>query len=302
MDLNVIDLFSGIGGFSLGLQKADPRFKTVAFCEIDTFCQKVLQKNFPEVKIYDDIKKTNFTETADIVVGGFPCQSISIAGKQKGKDDDRWLFPEMLRIIKQTKPRWIIAENVQNLINIADGEILRGIYNDLETENYEVQTFRISAASQGAWHRRERVWIVANSNSKMRRRGGTIGSSRDEQVWKFPVTQEKSECETQDFRSKTIGCDVVPRKKENVWNTESTRRESSINGSRENEFRRTNTWEIQCQEEWWKIESKLRGVPHGISTELDKDRSNRIKALGNAIVPQIITEIGKAIIEVEENG
>tara|TARA_R100000781_G_scaffold9377_4_gene8154 strand:- start:401 stop:1156 length:756 start_codon:yes stop_codon:yes gene_type:complete len=251
MDLNVIDLFSGIGGFSLGLQKADPRFKTVAFCEIDPFCKKVLQKNFPEVKIYDDIKKTNFTETADIVVGGFPCQSISIAGKKKGKDDGRWLFPEMFRIIKQTKPRWIIAENVQNLINIADGEILRGIYNDLETENYEVQTFRISAASQGAWHRRERVWIVANSD---------------------------------------------------VWNTESTRRESSINGSRENEFRRTNTWEIQCQEEWWKIESKLFGVPHGISTELDKDRSNRIKALGNAIVPQIITEIGKAIIEVEENG
>ena len=296
MDLNVIDLFSGIGGFSLGLQKADPRFKTVAFCEIDPFCKKVLQKNFPEVKIYDDIKKTNFTETADIVVGGFPCQSISIAGKQKGKDDDRWLFPEMFRVIKQTKPRWIIAENVQNLINIADGEILRGIYNDLETENYEVQTFRISAASQGAWHRRERVWIVANSK-EMRFRGGSSQKCGNKQ-WEFQQKEQKGSSlwgETE-RRITSFG------EKENVWNTESTRRESSINGSRENEFRRTNTWEIQCQKEWWKIESKLRGVPHGISTELDKDRSNRIKALGNAIVPQIITEIGKAIIEVEENG
>tara|TARA_R100000458_G_C8253961_1_gene230370 strand:+ start:217 stop:1278 length:1062 start_codon:yes stop_codon:yes gene_type:complete len=349
-ELHVIDLFSGIGGCSLGLHQADPRFKTIAFCEIDPFCQKVLKKNFPEVKIYGDIKKTTFTEPAFLVCGGFPCQSISIAGKQKGKDDDRWLFPEMLRVIKQVKPKWIIAENVQNLLNIADGKILQGIYNDLEALDYEIQTFRISAASQGAWHKRERVWIVgclsnsdsngktkrgecssdektsasrqhnegrgdgnggegcfsgtwqsysnevSDSNSRLRGRRRTIGESGIDQEREFSTTQEKSECQTQNLWSKTIGCDALSGETENVTNTDNTGCEKQWQSESIEEKNQTTKFSS-----WWQTIAKIRGVPNGIQYELDKNRAKRIKALGNAIVPQIITELGKAIIKAEFN-
>ncbi len=168
MELSVLDLFSGIGGFSLGLESTG-KFKTIGFCEKDKFCQKVLQKHWQDTPIYEDIKKLDGTKIkADVITGGFPCQSISIAGKQKGKNDDRFLFPEMLRVIKETQARWVIGENVQNLLNISNGEILQGIHNDLESIGYEVQTFSISASSQGAWHKRSRVWIVAaNSNTRL---------------------------------------------------------------------------------------------------------------------------------------
>ena len=242
--MNVLDLFSGIGGFSLGLE-ATGKFKTIGFCEQDKFCQKVLRKHWNDVPIYEDIKKLDGTKIkADVITGGFPCQSISIAGKQKGKDDDRFLFPEMLRVIKEVKPRWIIGENVQNLINIADGQILQGIHNDLEAENFEVQTFCISAASVGAWHKRARVWIVAaNTNSRL--------SFRENE-------------EVQARRDAT--CSICKSRKQT----------------------------------WWETQSELCGVPNGIQYELYPDRANRIKALGNAIVPQIATEIGKAIIKAEE--
>ena len=115
MELNVLDLFSGIGGFSVGLE-ATGKFKTIGFCEQDKFCQKVLRKHWSDVPIYEDIKKLDAKKiTADIITSGFPCQPISIAGKQKGKDDDRFLVPEMLRVVKEVKPRWFIAENVSSL-------------------------------------------------------------------------------------------------------------------------------------------------------------------------------------------
>ena len=189
MQLNVLDLFSGIGGFSVGLE-ATGKFKTIGFCEQDKFCQKVLRKHWSDVPIYEDIKKLDARKIkADVVVGGFPCQSFSIAGKQKGKEDERYLWDEMFRVIKEVQPRWIIGENVQNLINIADGQILQGIHNDLESENYEVQTFNISASSQGAWHKRSRVWIVAaNTNSglsigenqKIQTRGNTFDNGNSD--------------------------------------------------------------------------------------------------------------------------
>ena len=250
--VNVLDLFSGIGGFSLGLESTG-FFKTVGFCEQDKFCQKVLRKHWKDVPIYEDIKTLDARKIqADVVVGGFPCQSFSIAGKQKGKDDERYLWDEMFRVIKEAKPRWIIGENVQNLTNISNGQILQGIHNDLESQGYEVQTFNISASSQGAWHKRARIWIVAANTKK------------------------------------------------NVWNSESTGLQSSFNRQRKREFWRTSTPREQCQRTWWQIESELCGVPDGVSATMDKGRANRIKALGNSIVPQIIKEIGLAIYETEK--
>jgi len=296
VQLNIVDLFSGIGGFSLGLHNADKRFKTIAFAENDPFCQKVLKKNFGNTKIFNDIREVSIDQPVFLVCGGFPCQGFSVAGRQRGTDDDRYLWGEMFDIIKQTKPRWVIAENVRGIVTTQDGLAFNIVHSDLESEGYEVQAFNIPAIGKGAWHRRERIWFIANSNaglgsrttdeiqtgwntaangskitsnsnSRLRGRWGTIGSSGDQQDRELPVTQEKSECETQDFRSKTLGCDVVPGETEN----------------------------------WWQTQSKLCGVPNGISYELDKDRARRIKALGNAIVPQIIETIGKAIIKSEED-
>ena len=271
MELNVLDLFSGIGGFSVGLE-ATGKFKTIGFCEQDKFCQKVLRKHWNDVPIYEDIKKLDARKIkADVVVGGFPCQSISIAGKQKGKDDDRFLFPEMLRVIKEVQPKWIIGENVQNLINISDGQILQGIHNDLEACGFEVQTFNISASSQGAWHKRSRVWIVAaNTNSRL-----SIGEN------------EKIQTRGITFNN---GSSADVSDSNNIRTQIQTQREhTSIKMLR-----------ITSKESWWQIKSKLCGVPDGVQYELYPDRANRIKALGNSIVPQIVNEIGKAIIAAEK--
>jgi len=333
MELNVLDLFSGIGGFSVGLE-ATGKFKTIGFCEQDKFCQKVLRKHWSDVPIYEDIKKLDARKIkADVVVGGFPCQSISIAGKQKGKDDDRYLFPEMLRVIKEVQPRWIIGENVQNLINISDGQILQDIHNSLEAENYEVQTFNITASSQGAWHKRSRVWIVAaNTNPRLsigenekiftrgntfdngsssnvpntisslrRRRGAELKSGENEIREFYSKEEEQSE---QYIRSKAIGHNVILGERENFTNSNSKGsqgyRLQSNNLQKSNQSKINTDSNFTEQQTWWQTQSSLCGVPDGIQYGLDKDRSHRIKALGNSIVPQIVTEIGKAIIKAEE--
>ena len=269
MELSVLDLFSGIGGFSLGLESTG-KFKTIGFCEKDKFCQKVLQKHWPDTPIYEDIKKLDGTKIkADVITGGFPCQSISIAGKQKGKNDDRFLFPEMLRVIKETQARWIIGENVQNLLNISNGEILQGIHNDLEAIGYEVQTFSISASSQGAWHKRQRIWIIANTNTRLSFR-------------------ENKEIQTRGI--------TFNNGSTNVANSNNIRTQVQTKG-KHTSFKMFGS---QSKKSWWKTFSEFYRIPDGLQYGLDKDRTNRIKALGNAIVPQIATEIGKAIIKAEE--
>ena len=161
--LKVLDLFSGIGGFSLGLHSTGI-FDTIKFVEFDEFCQKVLKKNYPNVPIEGDIKNVKGREfEADIIVGGFPCQPFSVAGKQKGRDDNRYLWPEMFRLIKEIKPEFVIGENVQGLVNLQNGMVLRQVQDDLEGEGFEVQCFLIPASGIGAWHQRFRVWIVGHS-------------------------------------------------------------------------------------------------------------------------------------------
>ena len=169
MRLKLLDLFSGLGGFSLGLEKTG-HFKTIAFCDNDKYCKLVLQKHWKEVKIYDDVKEitkerleADGVELPEIITGGFPCQPFSVAGKQKGTSDDRYLWPEMFRIIQELKPRWVIGENVKGITNIQDGMVFETVCTDLEGEGYEVRAFNIPAAGVGAPHRRERIWIVAHA-------------------------------------------------------------------------------------------------------------------------------------------
>ena len=174
--MNHLDLFSGIGGFSLALEKVG--FKTVGFCEVDPYCRLLLQKHWKGVTIHNDIKKLeakDIREPIDILTGGFPCQPYSVAGKQKGTDDNRYLWPDMFRVIKEIKPTFVIAENVRGIINIQDGMVFETVCSDLESESFEIQTFIIPAAGVGAPHKRERVWIVGYSKhngsltSKIRR-------------------------------------------------------------------------------------------------------------------------------------
>ena len=163
----ILDLFSGLGGFSLGLERTGC-FKTIAFCDNDKFSKLILDKHWKGVKVYNDVReitKERFIadgiQFPDIITGGFPCQPFSVAGKQKGTSDDRHLWPEMFRIIKAFKPRYVIGENVRGIINIQDGVVFETVCTDLESEEYEVQPFIIPAAGIGAPHRRERVWIIA---------------------------------------------------------------------------------------------------------------------------------------------
>jgi len=163
----VLDLFSGLGGFSLGLERTG-HFETVAFCDNDKFSKAILDKHWKGIKVYDDVReitkekfKEDGIEFPDIITGGFPCQPFSVAGKQKGTSDDRHLWPEMFRIIKTFKPRFVIGENVRGIVNIQDGVVFETVCTDLESEGYEVQPFNIPAAGVGAPHRRERIWFIA---------------------------------------------------------------------------------------------------------------------------------------------
>jgi len=165
--LKVLDLFSGLGGFSLGLERTG-HFKTVAFCDNNKYSKLVIDKHWKGIKIYDDIKeitKEKFTtdgiEAPDIITGGVPCQPFSVAGKQKGTSDDRYLWPEMFRIIKAFKSKFVIVENVRGIVNIENGMVFETVCSDLESEGYEVQAFNIPAAGVGAPHRRERIWFIA---------------------------------------------------------------------------------------------------------------------------------------------
>ena len=377
--LKVLDLFSGIGGFALGLDSTGI-FETVKFVEKDKYCQKVLQKNFPNIPIEEDIKNVEGKEgDADVVVGGFPCQPMSVAGKRKGTDDDRYLWPEMFRLIREIKPQFVIGENVQGIINIQNGMVLRQVQDDLESEGFEVQCFLIPASGIGAWHQRYRVWIVghsehngsltskierrntetatgtqegtnttgepertsgsrnnenvsnteiigtresrninqeegnqsgsstqsysssedvSNTDSGMRRGWRTIGESGEDKVWRF--YPEKEEQTRVDIRSETIGRDAVSGEETNALQSNDERREErNVSDQSEEQNISSGGHDTDGQEQtWWQIESNIRGVPNGISYELDKDRANRIKTLGNAIVPQIAREIGLAIKKV----
>jgi len=307
MDLNVIDLFSGIGGFSLGLHNSDPRFKTIAFCEIDPFCQKVLQKNFSGIKIYDDIKDFKNTEPAFLVCGGFPCQGFSQAGLRRGTKDDRYLWGEMFAVIKQVKPRWIIAENVRGIVTTQDGLAFDTVHSDLESENYEVRAFNLPACGKGAWHRRERIFFIANLSDTNERdaqaRCERQRGIREESEGQWISSDAASLHETL-FDSSLFGLEKYGHSKTNkfVKRGKKTLSDSDIIGTQvqtEGKHAAEQMPGGESEESWWEIESELRGVPDGVSTAVDRNRVNRLKALGNAVVPQVVEEIGRAIIKAE---
>lgn len=156
-----LDLFSGIGGFALATQWAG--IETVAFCEIDDFACKVLNKNFPDVPVHRDIRELDGSLYAgiDLITGGYPCQPFSTAGKRKGADDPRHLWPEMFRVIQQARPTWVVCENVAGHITMG----LDAVLSDMESLGYAGQAVVIPACAKDAPHERKRVWIIFNSDS-----------------------------------------------------------------------------------------------------------------------------------------
>jgi DNA (cytosine-5)-methyltransferase 1 len=281
MKLKLLDLFSGIGGFSLGLESTG-FFETIAFVEKDKFCHEVLKKNFPNITIESEVRNVKGNKyKADIITGGFPCQPFSVAGKRKGTDDDRYLWDETIRVIRECKPRWFIGENVEGIINIQNGMVLRQVCDDLEKEDFEVQCLVIPASGIGAWHQRKRVWILAYSKhngSHRQERNETIESSNQSKEW-VSVGDNKDIPNTNCEGSQRYGVST---------NMETKQRQVSSKNS------------IEEQQTWWQTQSSLCGIPNGISYELDKDRKNRIKALGNSIVPLIARQLGLAIMKAEQ--
>ena len=159
-------VFSGKGAPELAAKWLN--WQNIFHCEINPFCQVILKYYFPESIAHEDIKKTDFTiyrGRIDVLTGGFPCQPYSAAGLRKGKEDERHLWPEFLRAIQESKPRWVVGENVRGIISWNDGLVFQEVQTDLEAEGYEVQPFILPAAGVGAPHERYRVWFIAFNSS-----------------------------------------------------------------------------------------------------------------------------------------
>jgi DNA (cytosine-5)-methyltransferase 1 len=321
--LRHLDLFSGIGGFSLGLESTSG-FETVAFCEIEKFPRKILKKHWPNVKQYKDIKEltneqleTDGIIPIDIITGGYPCQPFSVAGSQRGEKDKRHLWPEMFRLVKECRPTWVIGENVSGHIKLG----LDTVLEDLESEGYSTRAFSISASSIGANHKRERVWIVGHSQHD--------GSSSSTKPRSFEETSDNN----QERKNETSELAGAGRSNggADVENTRRTLRQGSLfkgedanetgqedanqfersssssgngisntNGSglqglgsehqlRESQEERSFGWEC-----WWKLEPNVGRVANGIPKRMD-----RLKGLGNSLVPAIPYIIGQSILKEE---
>jgi DNA (cytosine-5)-methyltransferase 1 len=325
--LKVLDLFSGIGGFSLGLERTGG-FETVAFCECDPYAQKVLRKHWPNMPIYDDVR--NFDGVAaDVICGGYPCQPFSVAGKRGGQDDDRHLWPEMYRIIKTVRPRWVIAENVAGHINMG----LDAVLSDLEAAGYTWWAFVIPACAIDARHRRDRVWIVANAKREQ------CGKRLE------PMQIGRRERETEQVGLGGFGGHVPNANRPGQRASEGPRGGSQPSGAGYDigrggkvladpkAGRLPNTMHpgTQCEAPGGKqtrvrptpsggdgpdpgrgSKPGLGGIADGLFFGMDPDRYgtprtgtgipdrvNRLKCLGNAVVPQIPEVIGYAILEAE---
>lgn len=336
--MNHLSLFSGIGGLDLAAHWAG--MTTIAFCERDEFCKKVLAKHWPSVPIWSDIHDLTRQSLSDhgigridIISGGFPCQPFSDAGRKRGKEDDRYLWPQMLRIVEECQPAWVVGENVTGIINMALDDVLVS----LEGKGYTARPIVFPASAVGAWHQRQRVFIVAYAN------GINGGSSRGDSLhqgwgtgegWREGLSQASgrddglaigdTQSASQDVahtgRSDGIGwrererggkanygdtaTDWRPASEETqglrstLPNTDSASRQGrSPTTGRDGEG--LSGWTTTATGEEWISEPAVGRVVNGFSKGLDIGK--RLKALGNAVVPQQAYPIFKAIMDISQS-
>ena len=259
-----VDLFSGIGGFSIAAERHG--FRTIAFCERDPYATAVLRRHWPGIPIHDDITTADFSAYAGatLVTGGFPCQPFSVAGLKRGKEDDRFLWPAMLRAIQAIQPAWVIGENVAGIIPMELDRVL----SDLESIGYSALPFVIPACAVDAKHRRARVWIVAHASQQSQREQADQANAESD------GRQARDESE---HGSEPVS-DPIGERLQRECQTRSETRPAHRPGNGGD----------PCV---WPTESGIRRVSHGIP-----NRSHRLKCLGNAIVPQVAEEIIRAIV------
>jgi DNA (cytosine-5)-methyltransferase 1 len=278
-------LFSGIGGFDLAAEWMG--WENKFHCEWNEFGQKVLHHYWPEAECFTDITKSDFKKyygKIDILTGGFPCQPYSSAGKRKGKDDERHLWPEMLRAIREVSPRFVVGENVRGLTNWNGGLVFEEVCAELESYGYQVAPVIIPACGVDAPHRRERIWFVAYAESAYNnRKFRELGIKKKENARNEKnYTLRKSSC-IYDTRITTYS--TSSRRGQNNWN-----RKPGLNNKKSTR----NNWDN------FPTKSPVCSGNDGLSGELDgitfpKWRNESIKAYGNAIVPQVAYQIFQAI-------
>lgn len=265
-------LFSGIGGFDLGFERAG--IETCWQVESDRWCCKLLAKRFPNAKRFEEIREVGAEnlEQVDIISGGFPCQPVSVAGKRQGDGDTRWLWPEMLRVVAALRPDYVVAENVLGLLSFEGGWLFEQVCTDLEAEDYETITLVLPACAFGAPHRRYRIWIVAHSAGERAR----LLSARS--------------------RSEGKGAPDTDRCGTNLADSEDTDR-GRTNGTQITRWR--NQEARRCDlggdgPKHWAVEPDMGRVAHGIPARVD-----RLRGLGNAVVPQIAEWLARRILATE---
>ena len=279
-----LDLFSGIGGFSLAASWIwGSQHELVSFCERDEFCQRVLKKHWPDVPCISDIHDVRGDNigAVDLLTGGFPCQPFSVAGKRRGSEDDRYLWPQMLRVIQEVQPRWVLGENVHGIVNLA----LDAVLADLEGEGYEVQAFLVPACGVNAPHRRNRVWIIANTqsakrklsrNTRERRTGFANGSCDDERDVSDSKHKGRDDWRDNDgYSNQNNGRTTSQDDGRQGWVCANISSDSSVVSDAASE-------QTGRQTAAWSTESPFCGVADGIPRRMD-----RLRSLGNAIVPQV---------------
>ena len=294
-------LFSGIGGFDYAAKLMG--WENVFHCEINPFGRHVLNYYWPKAKSYEDITKTDFTvwrNRIDVLTGGFPCQPFSLAGKRKGTYDERHLWPEMCRAIREIKPRWIVGENVFGLVNWGGGLVFEQVQADLEAEGYEVQPYILPAAGVNAPHKRDRVWFVAHTK-RSGRRGITkkAGSNNVEERSICPHERQYGD----GVRRQVERCGEV------ASNTNSHQRCQGRMHEAESETAERHAGAC-CTRAGWRAWQNFPtqspvcggndGLPAGLAgITVSKHRKESIKAYGNAIVPQVVYQIFKSIQQYE---
>ena len=282
-----VDLCSGIGGFSLGFEWAGLS-KPILFCDVEPWCRRVLSKHWPDVPVASDVKELandpdRNVPDCDILTAGYPCQPFSLAGERRGAEDDRHIWPYILSIIQTKRPAWCVFENVYGHVSMGLDEVL----SDLEREAYAVRPFIVPACAADAPHRRDRVWIIARNvaHADSEPKGEQVRGSHSKQINSAAA------------REWATARDGFTDRRQDVADTASQRQQGSRLHGRSQHSAQNKDWQAdradnggQRNAQFWLSEPAVGRVANGIPRRVD-----RLKGLGNAIVPQIAMRIGQTI-------